>query len=667
MGVKANVPDRVSVEAQAPGQQTQLPAFTSQTPFPERHRKTDTGNLTGKSASGWLREHGTEAPIAVLTLVAIAAHLFLRFAWHLQEAQFWPLYVALVAGGIPLLASLLREAIKLQFGSDWLAGFSIVTATLLHEYLVACIVVLMLSGGSALEQYATRRASSALRALVRRMPTFAHRVNESGIDLIQVRDITIGETLAVFPHELCPVDGEVIAGHGKMDESYLTGEPFEIAKAPGSQVMSGAINGNTLLKVKATKLAVDSRYARILRVVEEAERNRPKMRRIADRLGGWYTPVALAMGICGWILSGTSERLLAVLVIATPCPLLIGIPVAIIGGISLAARRGIVIKHPKILEEIDACEVFFFDKTGTLTYGRPVLTDIVCKPDVDKSEVLSYAAALEQYSRHPLSQAILNAARALEVPNVIPTGVNERPDSGLSGEVAGHLVHITGRTQAVAAGLVGSSELPPVESGLECMVMVDRAFAALFRFHDEPRAESSEFIRHLRPRHRAKQVVLLSGDRQSEVEHLAQIVGIEHIYAGVTPEEKLKLVTEETLRRKTLFVGDGINDAPAMLAAGASVALGSQSSDVTTEAADALVMDSSLRKVDELMHIARETRMIALQTAIGGMLLSCIGMLFAALGLLPPIAGAIAQEGIDLAAVLNALRINRPSNPLSDF
>ena len=405
MGVNANVPDRFSVEAQEQGRNTQSSPLNSQALLPQSNRPKDAEGATGKPASAWLREHATDAPIAVLTLVAIAAHLFLRFIWHLPQAQ-WPLYVALVAGGIPLLASLVRDAIKLQFGSDWLAGLSIVTATLLHEYLVACIVVLMLSGGSALEQSASRRASSALRALVRRMPTLAHRMNGVGIDLIQVRDISSGDALAVFPHELCPVDGEVIEGYGTMDESYLTGEPFEIAKAPGSQVLSGAINGSTMLKIRATKLTVDSRYARIVRVVEEAERNRPRMRRIADRLGGWYTPIALAIGICGWILSGTSERFLAVLVIATPCPLLIGIPVAIIGGISLAARRGIVIKQPKILEEIGACEVFFFDKTGTLTYGRPVLTDIVHKPGISKSAVLAYAAALEQYSRHPLANAI---------------------------------------------------------------------------------------------------------------------------------------------------------------------------------------------------------------------------------------------------------------------
>jgi len=402
-------------------------------------------------------------------------------------------------------------------------------------------------------------------------------------------------------------------------------------------------------------------------VVEEAEQNRPSMRRIADRLGAWYTPLALAIGVAGWLIGGTAERFLAVVVIATPCPLLIGIPVAIIGGISLAARRGIVIKHPKILEQIDTCRTFFFDKTGTLTYGRPALTDVFSGPGTDQREALRYAASLEQYSRHPLAQAVLDAAKRQEIALAVPTGVSEKPGQGLVGEVDGHKIHITGRNQAVAANFVSTAELPPVESGLECLVFVDRQFAALFRFHDEPRAESSSFVLHLQPKHGAGEVVLLSGDRRSEVEHLARIVGIERIHSGATPEQKLKLVSEASARHRTLFVGDGINDAPAMLAATASVALGGQSSDVTTEAADAVVMDSSLRKVDELMHIARRTRSIALQTAVGGMALSGIGMLFAAAGYLPPLAGAVAQEVIDLVAILNALRITIPVRELSDF
>jgi heavy metal translocating P-type ATPase len=620
-----------------------------------------------RASARWLEEYGKDAPIAVFTAVAILAHLFLRYLWRVGPVDAVPLYLALAAGGVPLLVGLARQAFKLEFGSDWLAGISIVTATLLHEYLVACIVVLMLSGGTALEQYATRRASSALRTLARRMPTRAHRVTPEGSTPINVQDIVPGDILAIYPHEICPVDGEVIEGHGEMDESYLTGEPFEIGKAPGSQVLSGAVNHDTLLKIRATRLSGDSRYARILKVVEDAERNRPRMRRIADRLGAWYTPLALVLGVIGWLIGGSAERFLAVVVIATPCPLLIGIPVAIIGGISLAARRGIVVKQPKVLEEIETCRTFFFDKTGTLTYGRPELTDILCQPGANQTKILRFAASLEQYSRHPLAQAILNAARTQKIDLSVPSGVSEKPGQGLSGEVDSHRIQITGRNQALAANLVSGSALPPVAAGLECLIFVDGQFAALFRFHDEPRVESSSFVRHLVPKHGAGQVVLLSGDRRSEVEHLARIVGIDHIYAGATPEQKLKLVTEETTRRRTLFVGDGINDAPAMLAATASVALGGQSSDVTAEAADAVVMDSSLRKVDELMHIARRTRSIALQTAVGGMALSGVGMLFAAAGYLPPLAGAITQEIIDLVAVLNALRITLPGAHLSDF
>jgi heavy metal translocating P-type ATPase len=626
-----------------------------------------TGMSVNRWRSDWLKEYGKDAPIALFTLIAIASHLLLRFVWRIPAFEALPLYLSLVVGGIPLMAGLIRQAIKLEFGSDWLAGVSIVTATLLQQYLVACIVVLMLSGGSALERYATRRASSALRALARRMPTTAHRVTASGSDIINAQEVKPGDVLAIFPHEVCPVDGDVIEGYGTMDESYLTGEPFEMAKAPGSQVLSGAVNGSSLLKIRATKLPVDSRYARILRVVEDAEVNRPKMRRMADRLGGWYTPLALGVGLLGWLVSGTAQRFLAVVVIATPCPLLIGIPVAIIGGISLAARRGVVIRNPRILEQITGCQTFFFDKTGTLTYGRPALTDVLCRPGFSKAVVLTYAAGLEQYSRHPLAKAIVDAARELQLTIPVPTGVSEKPGQGLSGNIDRHSVHITGRNQAVAAGLVTAAELPPLESGLECLIMVDGRLAAVLRFHDEPRAESGSFIRHLGPSHQAGQIVLLSGDRRSEVEHLAQIVCIERIYAGAAPEEKLKLVTEETKLRKTLFVGDGINDAPAMLAATASVALGGQNSDVTAEAADAVVMDSSLRKVDELMHIAQRTRSIALQTAVGGMVLSGIGMLFAALGYLPPLLGAIAQEFIDLAAVLNSLRITLPRSRLSDF
>jgi len=607
-----------------------------------------------------------DALIAVFSGMAIFLHLLLRFLLKVGPLDLLPLYTALIAGGVPLIIALLRQLWKRQFGSDLLAGISIVTGVLLHEYLVACIVVLMLSGGSALEQYATSRASSALRSLARRMPTTAHLLTAGGFVTIDAQNIVPGNLISVFPHEICPVDGEVVEGYGDMDESYLTGEPFRISKAPGSQVLSGAVNGNTALKMRATKLPVDSRFSRILKVVEDAEKNRPAMRRIADRLGAWYTPAALLLAGLGWLVGGSPERFLAVIVIATPCPLLIAIPVAIIGGISHAAQRGIVIKHPAILETIDTCQTFFFDKTGTLTYGRPILSGVVCLAEFSETQTLFYASGLEQYSRHPLAPAVMNAARARKIEPPIPTEVTERPGEGICGSVEGHAVQITGRNSRIVQNIL-QAPLPPLEAGLECVVLIDGRLAALLHFHDEPRPESSRFIRHLRPSHGAKEVVLLSGDRRSEVEHLARIVGIEQIHANMTPEEKLKLVQKASAGGRTLFVGDGINDAPAMLAATASIALGGQSSDVVSEAADAVVLDSSLRRVDELIHIARRTRAIGLQSAVGGMLLSVVGMALAVAGFLPPLAGAICQEIIDLAAVLNALRITLPSGRMSDF
>jgi heavy metal translocating P-type ATPase len=524
----------------------------------------------------------------------------------------------------------------------------------------------MLSGGTALERFATRRASAVLGALAKRMPTIAHRVSNGALIDINAHDLSPGDTLVVLPHEICPVDGEVIEGHGDMDESYLTGEPYEISKAPGTNVLSGAVNGQTALKIRATRLASDSRFARVMQVVEEAERNRPPLRRLADRLGAWYTPLALAIAVLGWWAGGTPQRFLAVTVIATPCPLLIAIPVAIIAGISLAAKRGIVIKNPAALEQLDDCRTFIFDKTGTLTYGRPALTEIICAPGFSEQNVLQATASLEQYSRHPLAQAVLDAARARSLPLTDVSDVSERPGAGLVGSVAGIQVRITGRDKALAIDPSLEPQLPPASSGLECLVFLDSRFAGLLRFHDEPRSESRDFVRHLGRRHRASRVVLLSGDRKSEVEHLAGLVGIQDVHFGKSPEDKVAFVREANRNGKTLFVGDGVNDAPAMLTATVGIAIG-QNSDVTAESAHAVVLDSSLRKVDELIHIARRIRAIALQSAIGGMLLSGIGMVIAAVGFLAPIAGAVAQEIIDLAAVLNALRATATPKSLSDF
>ncbi|MFY9532216.1 MAG: heavy metal translocating P-type ATPase [Candidatus Acidiferrales bacterium] len=604
-----------------------------------------------------------EANISFLALSGIFLHLILRYVLSApRPASFLPLYFVLAVGGVPLLISLFKKLAVGEFGSDLLAGISILTAAFLGEYLVAAIVVLMLSGGTALEQFATRRASSVLDALARRMPQTAHRRTNGTLSDASLDEIAIGDTVVVFPHEICPVDGVVTEGQGKMDEAYLTGEPYEISKIPGSAVLSGAINEETALTIRAEKLAVDSRYARIMNVMRETEQRRPRLRRLGDMLGAWYTPLAVALATLAWVVSGQSHRFLAVLVIATPCPLLLAIPVAVIGAISLSARRGIIVKNPAVLEQIDECRALIFDKTGTLTYGKPSLSEIICAPAFQETNILRLAASLEVYSKHPLAGAILKAARKQGFQFQAASEISERPGEGLRGTVAGQEIVITSRDKVEGQGW----DLPPIAGGLECLVLLDGVFAAAFRFHDAPRKDSRLFLAHLKPRHAVRKVILVSGDRESEVRYLADEVGISEIHFSTSPEEKVEIVRAETKQEKTLFLGDGINDAPAMQAATVGVAFG-QNSDITTEAADAVVLETSLSRVDELMHIGHRMRRIALQSAIGGMALSIVGMLAAAAGYLPPIVGAVAQEIIDLAAVLNAVRVAVPTHALTDF
>ncbi|MCM2374231.1 heavy metal translocating P-type ATPase [Aporhodopirellula aestuarii] len=605
--------------------------------------------------------------IAFFAIGMITLHLVLRFGTETSET-IWnlPLLAVLTFGGIPLVWDLLQKMFRREFGSDLLAGISIVVSAILDEYLAGALVVLMLSGGEALEAFAVSNASSVLRALSKRMPSLAHRRVDSVVTDVPLKEIAIGDLVAVFPHETCPVDGTVIEGHGVMDESYLTGEPYLISKAPGASVLSGAINGESALIVKTDKLAIDSRYAKIMEVMRSSEQQKPKMRRMADKLGAWYTPLAVGIGLAAWLASGDPVRFLAVMVVATPCPLLIAIPVAIIGSISLAARRAIIVRDPISLETADTCRTLIFDKTGTLTYGEPNLIAQLNVDEARAAEVLSYASSLERYSKHPLSQAIMVAAKKANSVEHAVSEVSEPPGQGLTGNVNGHKVEVTSRKKVLARQPSLDDLLPPQAGGLECVIMVDDQYAATFRFRDTPRTDGASFIRHLKPRHKISRTMLVSGDRESEVAYLAEQVGIREVYASQSPEQKLRIVNEETAKANTIFVGDGINDAPALMAATVGVAFG-QNSDVTTEAADIVVMDSSLQKIDEFLHISRRMRRIALQSAIGGMVLSVVGMAFASAGYLPPVAGAICQEVIDVVAVLNALRVAIPPRTLIDF
>jgi cation transport ATPase len=338
----------------------------------------------------------------------------------------------------------------------------------------------------------------------------------------------------------------------------------------------------------------------------------------------------------------------------------------VIGSISLAAKRAIVVRDPAVLETASTCRTIIFDKTGTLTYGQPQLIDEAIAPGFDSDDVLSLVASVEQYSKHPLAEAIGRRGRERGVAIHEVSEIHEPPGQGLRGCVAGREVRLTSRKQLRSERPDVENQLSPPTGGMECIVLIDGHYAATYRFRDAPRDEGVAFIHHLAPRHQIDRIMLVSGDRESEVRYLADLVQISEVYAGKSPEEKLAIVKQETARGTTIFVGDGINDAPALTAATVGIAFG-QNSDVTTEAADAVIMDSSLSKVDEFLHISHRMRRIALQSAVGGMAASVAGMLAAAAGFLPPVAGAIVQEFIDVAAVANALRVALRPRSLTDF
>jgi heavy metal translocating P-type ATPase len=594
--------------------------------------------------------------IAIASLIAIALHFILNDTQLMYGVRLadTPLLALIIIGGIPLVAQVTIKMFRGSVGADFLGGIELVAAAALEQYLASALIVLMLAGGQALEEYAMRKASAVLRALSERMPASAHRKKGESVEEITLADIAIGDEILVYPHETAPVDGVVTQGQGSMDESYLTGEPYQISKAPGAAVLSGAINGESVLTIRAEKLAHDSRYAQIMGVMQEAEQKRPTMRRLGDQLGGWFALLALIVTGLVWFFTGDALRALAVLVIATPCPLIIAIPITIIGAISMAARRGIIIKDPTVLERLPTCRTAIFDKTGTLTYGKPELTEIVPATGFTHNDILARAASLERYSKHPLASAIMQAAEKAKLSLMEAESVSEKPGQGLTGMVAGHEIAVTSRKKLLQ--LQPDIQLPPTAAGLESIILMDGKYAATFRFRDAPRAEGKSFIGHLAPAHQFKKIMLVSGDRESEVAYLAKLLGIKETLASQSPEQKVAIVRAETAKAPTLFMGDGINDAPALASATVGIAFGQHSS-VTAEAAGAVIMENSLVKVDELIHISARLRTIALQSAIGGMALSIIGMGFAAAGYISPVQAALLQEFIDVLAIMNALRL----------
>lgn len=552
-----------------------------------------------------------------------------------------------------------------RFGVDVLAVLSLGGALAVREYLAGALIAVMLATGQALDAAAERRATKDLRALLDRVPRTARRRRDDIVEVVELDAIAVGDIVVVGPGEVLPVDGSVHSDFAVIDDSALTGEPLHVRYERAEAVRSGSVNAGGALELRASATAADSTYAGIVRLARQAAAETAPLVRIADRVAAWFVPLALAIACGAWLVSGSATRAVAVLVVATPCPLLLAAPVAIVSGLSRASRIGVLVRGGGPLESLGRATTLVLDKTGTLTSGRPRGTDVVVAPGWTVDEVLGLAASADQLSPHVLATAIVDEARRRELPLSVPADVEEEAGTGVSALVEGRRVHVgnldlgSSELAAWSASVLSRASL---DGAVIAWVRVDGVLAGAIMLSDPLRPDAPRTLRRLRAAGITR-LVMLTGDRPAPAEQVGTVLGLDEVAAQQSPADKVARVRAERQRAVTAMVGDGVNDAPALAAADVGIAMGARGSTASSEAADIVLTADRLDRLADAKLIARRSRRIAVQSAVAGMGLSLLAMGFAAAGLLPPAAGALLQEGIDLAVILNALRALRTDSP----
>ena len=572
---------------------------------------------------------------------------------------------------VPLIGEMVEKLRRRQPGVDVIAVLAVVAALALGELITAAIVGLMLATGQFLEDYAAGRAQRELTALIQRAPRTAHLVGDDIVETVDIDSIRRGDRLLVKSGEVIPVDGVVMSPVAVIDESALTGEPLPAERSSGDLVNSGTLNAADAFEIQATEEAAHSTYAGIIRLVESAQESRAPAVRLADRWAGWFVPLALGVSGIAWLVSGDPVRGLAVLVVATPCPLLLAVPIALVSGISRAAHRGVIFRGGGALEALAGTRNILIDKTGTVTVGRPLLRSITSFDDSwSESRLLALAASVDQVSSHILARAIVDAAHERKLDFTLPTDVTEQHGAGVVADVDGHEVAV-----GKLAWILNDSPEPPEVGRFRSRVSrvsptvvyisVDGSTVGALVFDDQVRADAAYTIRALR-RTGVEKVVMATGDHPVVARSVGMAIGVDDILAEATPEEKVLLLQELQREGTTTMVGDGINDAPALAAADVGVAMGARGATASSEASDVVLVVDRLQRLVDAISIAQRSRRIAVQSVVIGMGLSLVAMTAASFGLLIPIVGALVQEGIDVVAILNALRALGGKTPGQD-
>jgi heavy metal translocating P-type ATPase len=584
----------------------------------------------------------------------LLAGLAARFVFAAADVGEWVFLAALVAGGGPLVVQTLVGMLRGRFAADIVAMLAIVTALVLGQYFAGAVIALMQSGGEALERYAMSRASQSLEALLARAPKVGRRFRGEQVEEVPVTAIAVGDLLLIRPGDLVPVDGEVTEGISAVDQSALTGEPLPLHAVRGTLLMSGSLNLDGALRLRAVRAAGESQYQQIVRLVERARLERPPIQRLADRFAVWFTPLTLLMCGVAWVLTGSPTSVLAVLVVATPCPLILATPVAVIAGIARAADLGVIVKTGAAIEQVGRAEVVVFDKTGTLTLGHPVVERVQATDGVPPDELLRLAASVEQLSSHHLGKAVVDAGRRRFGSIGAAADFHETAGSGVTGLVNGHAVAVGSAGFFAGRGIAVPSR---PDDHTTAFVSVDGRLAGAIEFADRLRHQVPSLMQRLAVLG-VTETVMLTGDRESSAEVIAAHAGIRTVRANLHPADKVAAVEELKQRYGTVvMVGDGINDAPALAAATVGIAMGAHGTAISAEAADVVLLVDDIARVGDAMAISRRMRRIALQSIGVGLGVSFLLMAIASLGLVPPAAGAVMQEALDAVVILNALRV----------